>query len=292
MSQYSESAQKAIEKAAQERLKGSNPTKVDSSGRTVLDPTFNERMVLSGFWNKDVSDEMSAVQDQLKVLQEGQKVEQFVKNNVDEYSDLQGYDVTKGLQGAKDIVKNEDKLRAGTQRLEDLGLSIETLNSGIKDSGLEVLDADTRYTSAQLAPYITQYNTNLRAEERAPELQLLNDKLDEQRQARIASDQATQKAQTDLQDYRKYQIEYQKWAEEQNTARRAHELQVSQTDKAATRNQTYDLAVMQMENNNADRMYRREADERQARRDERKDRQLMILQLIKGMQQMGNAFAI
>jgi len=287
-----EAAERAIIKAAQERLNGTNPTKTDDSGRTVLEPTFSERMVLSGPGNLNVSDEMSQVQEKLDVMRDTQKAEEYVKTNIDEYPQLSGYEAAGGLAGAKEIRKKEDKLRAGTTRLEDLGLSLETLNSNIGDSGLTALDADSRYTSAQLAPYITQYNTKLREDERAPELKLLTDRLDEEREARQTSDQRASNAQTDLQEYRLYEGKRRTHEAEQETLRRAHELEVRQAEGKASRGQTFDLAVMQMQNNNADRMYRREADERQSRRDERKDRQLMILQLIKGMQQMGQSFVI
>lgn len=287
-----EAAERAIIKAAQERLNGTSPTKTDDSGRTVLEPTFSERMVLSGPGNLNVSDKMSQVQEKLDVMRDTQKAEDYVKTNIDEYPQLSDYEAAGGLAGAKEIRKTEDKLRAGTTRLEDLGLSLETLNSNIGDSGLTALDADSRYTSAQLAPYITQYNDKRQADKRAPELKLLTDRLDEERKARQTSDQRASNAQTDLQEYRLYEGKRRTHEAEQETLRRAHELEVRQAEGKASRGQTFDLAVMQMQNNNADRMYRREADERQSRRDERKDRQLMILQLIKGMQQMGQSFTI
>jgi len=286
------SADKAIIRAAKERLKGSNPTKMDDSGRKTLEPTFSERMVLSGPGNLDVSDEMSQVQEQLGVMRDTQKAEDYVTSNIDEYPQLKGYDAAGGLKGAKEIRKGEDKLRAGATRLEELGLSLETLNSNLGKSGLTELDADSRYTSAQLAPYITQYNTKLRADERKPELDLLKGKLKESTEARQASDLRATTAQTDLQEYRLYEGKRRTHEATQDTLRRAHELKVQQSEGKAGRNQTFDLAVMNMQNADADRMYRRESDERQSRRDDRKDRQMMIMQMMKGLSGLGSAFAL
>lgn len=285
-----EAREKATSKIIEERNnRGGGATKKEG-GKRVADLGFLESLVTGKIFGGN-SDAATEVQKGVGELQEVGRTEDYVNANQDAYPGLKDYDTSGGYKGAEKIVKQEKDLVRGAQRLEDLGLSLETLNSNIGESGLTQLDADKRYTSAQLAPYITQYNQKLRKDERAPELKLLTDKLNEQSNARKASDQRAEEAQTNLQEYRLYEGKRRTHEAEQETLRRAHELTVKQAEGKADRNQTFDLAVMNMQNADADRMYRREADERQSRRDDRKDRQLMIMQMIKGLQQFGSAMS-
>ena len=284
MSEYVDSKrQELLEKIARERLaRGGGEKSIDGDGKTLLKPTLGERMVLTGFGNIDASDEMSEIQKIMKGMKNTQDTEAYIKSNIDKYPGLKGYDTAKGKAGAIEIVKTEDKLQKGDDYIETTGYSKEALG----------LDPEKRYEVSTYVPLVARLKKEEDAELRKPAEKLAADQLQEVTDARKSADQRADDAQTDLQEYRLYESKRRAHESEQDRLRRAHELKVQQAEGKANRSQTFDLAVMQLQNNNADRMYRREADERQARRDERKDRQLMILQLMKGLQQMGQSFAI
>lgn len=77
-------------------------------------------------------------------------------------------------------------------------------------------------------------------------------------------------------------------------AQRYREFQDAQNrkERAAQRADNKELAMIRLAEGKAERLYRRESDERATRRADKKDRQLAIMQLIKGLSQMGHSMAL
>lgn len=293
MGQFSSAADKAITQAARERLnKPENyATRKDDSGRTTLEPTFSERMVLSGFGNIDASDEMAEVQKRLTQMRNTQKTEQYVSDNVDAHPELKGYDASGGLEGAQKIVQTELDFDRGKQYLEDQGFSIDRLNA-LTGEKLEPLDPTKRYTTAQLSPYVRAAERELIKIDQEPERKAASERLrvleEGQKETHRLQGEAQQQQTALAQD----RLKLTQWQADQDRKFRQWQSQFTASEKGKDRNQAMDLAMLQFQSNQADRAYRRDADERRDRRDERKERQLMIMQLMKGLQQMGQSFVI
>ena len=282
MGQFSSAADRAITKAAKERLnKPENfGTRTDDQGRTILQPTLSERMVLSGPGNLDASDEMAEVQRRLEQMRGTQRTEQYVTDNVEAHPELRDYDVSGGLEGAQEIVKTQTNLDRGKTYLEEQGYSIDRLNA-LTENRLEPLDPEKSYTVGELSPYVRAAEREQIRIDQQPERDQNNTRLrlleeNQEQQATLAADRLK------LEQWRtKVDQDYRKW-----------QTQVQAVEKGKDRSQAMDLAMLQFQSNQADRAYRRDADERRERRDERKERQLMIMQMIKGLQQMGMGLAI
>ena len=94
---------------------------------------------------------------------------------------------------------------------------------------------------------------------------------------------------------RQDRLSQQAWQRHQaEEAQRYREFEAAQSrkERASQRADNKELAMIRLAESKAERLYRRESDERALRRAEKKDRQMAIMQLIKGLSQMGHSMAL
>ena len=273
MSDYAASKrQELLEKIARERLaRGGGEKRVGADGRTLLKPTFGERMVLTGFGNIDASDEMSEIQKIMKGMKSTQDTESYVESNIDKYPGLKDYDTTKGKASAIKIVETEDALQKGDDYLETTGYSKEALG----------LDPEKRYEVSTYVPLVTKANEEKAAKLRKPQEDLAAGQL--ALQETIAKD--SRAAQEERARFQRHQLEVEGIRAE--NARRERQFEAAQN-----RQLTKEQNMMQLKLANMDR-----ADRREERRMEREDREAdkrkeSIMMLIRGLTQLGAGFVI
>ena len=284
MSEYANTKrQELFEKIARERLgRGGGKTRIGADGKTELDPTFNERMVLTGLGNIDASDEMAEINTLMKGMKDTQEADEYLKNNIDKYPELKGYDVTKGKAGALEIVEKEEEFDRGKNYLE-------TTRYGLADLGL---DPSKKYTVSTLSPLVAKKEDERDAELRKPDQELAQGKLK-------LLEQQTTNAQTNSEA----SLNFQKSQAKEANAFRRHQLEVEgiraenarrerQFEAAQNREMTREQNKMQLNIAMMDRQDKRE-DRRIAREDrEAEKRQASIYMLIKGLTQLGQGFSI
>lgn len=111
---------------------------------------------------------------------------------------------------------------------------------------------------------------------------------------------ATKQADIDRQEgyaevARQDRLSQQAWQRHQaEEAQRYREFEAAQSrkERAAQRADNKELAMIKLAESKAERLYRRESDERAIARADKKDRQLALMQMIKGLSQLGYSISI
>ena len=85
------------------------------------------------------------------------------------------------------------------------------------------------------------------------------------------------------------QLEYQF---DQNQRERAHNAEMARLDRKSDRSDKKELFALQMQQNNLDRAYMRERDERADARADRDKRTAMLMQMVQGLSKLGYGMAI
>ena len=85
------------------------------------------------------------------------------------------------------------------------------------------------------------------------------------------------------------QLEYQF---DQNQRERAHNAEMARLDRKSERSDKKELFALQMQQNNLDRAYMRERDEREDARADRDKRTAMLMQMVQGLSKLGYGMAI
>ena len=283
--QSRKAAERAITAIAEERNnRGGGPTK-KSGGKTVPDLGLGERVVTGNLFggNAEARDEIGR---QVDALQETGRTEDYINTNSDDYPELKDYDASKGMKGAKAIVQNEKDLVAGKDYLVEEGTSIARLNAFItEDSPLTPLDPTKRYTKAQLAPYVTNAVEVAAKRKEEPYLKLKEDGLAETVRSNKASEAYNNMVARNNQKIKIAEIDYQNKTNEYNYLTAKDDRDYKYRSAEADRELKKELALLGFEDKAADRRY-----DREERRDQ--NRQLLILQMMKGLQNLGSGFAL
>lgn len=283
MSEYVDTKRRELfEKIARERLgRAGGKTRIGADGKTELAPTFNERMVLTGWGNIDASDEMAEINKIMKGMKDTQNTETYIEQNVDKYPELKGYDVSKGKAGALEIVETEQRRDKVKEAAALAGYSGESLGIDLDTVSLE------------------GYGNAVRKAEEKRKADLLKPGQDLAKGQLELSKTQAEKADA----FRTSQLEFQKSQAEESNAFRRHQLEVEgiraenarrerQFEAAQNRELTREQNKMQLNIAMMDRQDKRE-DRRIAREDREADkRQASIMMLIKGLTQLGAGFSI
>ena len=115
---------------------------------------------------------------------------------------------------------------------------------------------------------------------------------DDQWSRQVGADNRLAKAQENANTLATRQQEQLEYQFDQNQRERSHNAEMARLDRKSERSDKKELFALQMQQNNLDRAYMRERDEREDARADRDKRTAMLMQMVQGLSKLGYGMAI
>ena len=192
-------------------------------------------------------------------------------------------------------LKDDSGAYRPTNLVEDDITRVKTNKQMLRDNGLTDADVDVDSLTAsntEVGSAIRSWKDQKREQDLKPERDLKTAQIEIQRNTR-----------KDNAEHNQATLQLQREQGQQRDALNRHELKVKQIEaqneralrkweSQGKRDDAKMQLMMQFQSNQLDRQYERERDERADARADKKERQMMVMQLVKGLTNMGQAFAL